>query len=399
MTYSNAMRAPLALGVSLAAVLAATAAPARAEERAVLVVDATADRSGATVAGRLNVALGPDTALRRAEADVVAGLAVATPVDDGAFTAATATLATARERLARFAHSEAATLARSAQDALAGEADRPAARELIADLAFVEALAIAGDADLAAAAPTFALVHRLSPGRTLDPARHVPELIRAFEAATVVPVATGALMVAAPGATEVLVDGVSVGPEPALAQVAPGPHIVTARGEALLGSGRRIEAAAGKTVRIDLISVVAPLALRAARARDRLVAATDEASRLDALADLLDLGGAADAIVLVTVDGVLASRLYTERGGLGPARPVGDDLAAVLQPLRPLPKVRQPPPTRIPPPPDPETPWYERGWVQATVGVGATAVVIAVIAAIVSRDPGSSALMPGLEVE
>lgn len=399
MTYSNAMRAPLALGVSLAAVvLVVSGRPASADERPVLVVDTTADGSGAAVAARLNNALGPDPALQRVAPDVVAGLAAPTTVDDGAVARGAETLATARERLARFAHGEAATLARSAQDALAGDADRPAVRELLADLAFVEALAIAGDTDLAAAAPTFALVHRLAPGRKLDPARHLPELIRAFDAAAVAPAVTGELMVVAPGAAEVLIDGTSVGSEPALAQVAPGPHIVTVRGESLIGSGRRVVAAAGKTVRIDLMSVVAPLGVRAARVRDRLVAAADERERLAALTDLLDLAGADDAIVLVTDGGALASRLYTAKGGLGPPRPVGDDLIAVLRPLRPIPRI-VPPVQRPVPPPIPETPWYERGWVQASFGVGATAVVIAVIAAIVTRDPGSSRLMPGIEVD
>ena len=150
---------------------------------------------------------------------------------------------------------------------------------------------------------------------------------------------------------------------------------------------------------------MAPVGVRAARARDRLVAATTDRARVDAIATLLELGGGLDAVVLVARDGELASRVYTARGGLGPARAIGDDLAAVLRPLRPLPRVvprdgggggggggvKVPLPL--------VTPWYERRWAQVSFGVGATAIVVGVVAAIVARDPGSSALMPTIEVE
>lgn len=390
------------LALLLPAALAIFAArAAQADERPVLVIDAT-HGGGAALAERLTRALGPDPALRPGNAEVVAGLAGPTPVDDRAVTTATTTLATARERLVRFAHGDAATLARAAQEGVAGDADRPAVRELLADLAFVEAMAIAGDSGLAAAAPTFGLVHRLSPGRKLDPARYLPEVIHAFDAAATSAGPTGMLIIAAPGASEILVDGVAIGAEPVATTVAAGPHIVTARGEPIKGTGRRVLAAAGQTVRVDLISVVAPLGVRAARARDRLLAATSEVARIDAITTLLQLAGATDAIVLVDGSGTeIASRLYTERGGLGPARPVGDDVQAVLRPLRPLPRIKPPPdpPPVIVKPLPPALPWYQERWAKVSLGVGATAVVVGVVTAILLRDPGSSTLMPTIEVE
>ncbi len=398
------MPARLALAFQLALVGTTVLGPglAWADERPVLVVDATGG-AGAAIAERLTRALSLDPALRPASAGVIEALAAPTPSDDAARTTAGGTLGVARDRLARFAHREAATLARAAQDGAASDADRPAGRELLADLAFVEAMAIAGDVDLAAAAPTFALVHRLTPGRTLDPARYVPEVIAAFEAAAIAPTATGVLLIGAPGATEILVDGVVIGAEPISTQVAPGPHIVSARGELIRGAGRRIEAAAGQTVRVDLISVVAPLDVRVARARDRLVAATTDVQRTDAITTLLELGGATDAVILFDLGGQVASRLYTARGGLGPARPVGDDLAAVLRPLRPVPKLVPPPGgERDPDPTFPDPPvlrWYERRYAKIGFGVGAGAIVVAVVAALVMRDPGSSALMPMIEVD
>lgn len=400
------MRAPLALRllgllVACAGIAILGPGPARADERAVLVVDATGG-PGADVAERLTRSLGPDPALRPGNSEVLAALLAPTPDDDGPRTTAVTALAGARERLGRFLDAEAAAMARAAQDAAAGDADRAATREVLADLAFVEAMAIAGGGDLAAATPTFALVHRLSPGRTLDPARYLPEVIRAFDAAATPPPQTGMLFIAAPGATQVLVDGVAIGGEPVALQVAPGPHIVTARGEAIRGSGRRVEAAAGQTVRVDLILVQAPLAVRAGRARDRLLAATTDAARADAVETLLQLAGAKDGVVLVVEAGAVAARLYTQRGGLGPPRPVGDDLPAVLRPFRP---VRPLPPPQVDPTPEPvipvepTPPWYRERWAKVSIGVGTAAVVIAVVAAIVTRDAGSSTLMPEIEVD
>jgi len=403
MPYSSAMRARLALGFLPALLALSAVRPAWAEERPVLVVDATGG-AGALIAARLTRALVPDPTLRPGSAAVIAALSVPTPVDDAARITATATLAGARDRLARFSHGEAAALARAAQDAIAGDADRPSVRALLADLVFVEAMALAGDADLAAAGPALGLVHRLDPGRTLDPARYPPEVLEAFAKAAVPPTATGLVMVAAPGASEILIDGVVVGAEPLATQVAPGPHIVTARGDTIRGSGRRIEAAAGQTVRLDLISVLAPVGVRAARARDRLVAAATDGARVQALVALLELSGTTDAIVLIADgNGALSSRLYTARGGLGPARPVDDDLGAVLRPLRPIAPgpVKPPPGAGLGPfvPATPVPPWYEARWAKVSFGVGATAVVVAVVAALVTRDAGSSTFMPSIEVE
>ena len=121
-----------------------------------------------------------------------------------------------------------------------------------------------------------------------------------------------------------------------------------------------------------------------------------------AIITLLQLAGASDAIVLVDGSGTeIMSRLYTERGGLGPARPVGDDVQAVLRPLRPLPRVKPPPdpPPVIKVPLPPATPWYQERWAKVSLGVGTTAVVVGVITAILLRDPGSSTLMPTIEVD
>lgn len=396
-----AMRAPLAPAV-LAFVASATAA--MADERPVVVVDATPDGRGATLVAKLDGALGPEPTMQPVAPGLIEALANPTPFDGTAIANAATALTNARDRLVKFQFGEAAAIARAAEDALAGEAGDKTARELLADLAFVEGLAIAGDAgDPRAAGPTWTLVHRLSPGRQLDPAVFPPDQIAAFAAATKPPPGSGAVMVAAPGADQVLIDGEVIGRDPAVAQLSPGPHLVGARGDDIVLVGRRVVASAGQSVRVDLNPVLAASAVRAARARDRLRAATDDVGRLAALTSLLGLAGAELAIVVVADGDVgLATRLYTRAGGLAEPRPFTDDAGAVLMPLRPLPRPRvrpDPDPGPVRPPPAPEVPWHERRWARVGMGVAGAVAVTAVIAAILTRGEGTTTLAGSIGVQ
>jgi hypothetical protein len=395
------MRARLAL-TSWAFVATASTVVA-ADERPVLVVDATADGRAAAVVERLNAVLGPEPKLGPIAPDLIDALSRPTPTDDLSRDIGANALALAREHLGRFAYGDALAVTRAAEDALAGNAGDWATRTMLADLVFAEANAIAGEThSLAAAAATMTLVHRLAPGRTLDPAHYPPDQVAAFRAAATPPTGSGAVMVAAPGATEILIDGESIGPEPALAQLSPGPHVVSARGGDIVAVGRRVVAAAGQTVRVDLIPVLAPVATRAARARDQLRAAGDDATQFAALAALLTISATRDAIVLVSVDGQLATRIYTARGGLGKPSPLEDDLGAVVRPLRPL-APSKPRPIIAPPPPivivPPELPWYEHRWAKLSLGFGGAAVAITAIAIIANRGRGTSAIAASVDVD
>lgn len=387
------------MAVAAVCLVGLAAAPARADERAVLVVDATEDGGAAAMVARINVALGPDPSLAPIAARFVEALRKPTPVDIGWRAEGEAALSEARESLARFAYPHAADRARAAQDAVASAAGDPTAPALLADLAFVEGMAIAGEAGLPAAAPTFALVHRLDPGRRLDPARYLPEVVEAFAAAAVPAAPSGSLLVTASGAAEVLIDGVAVGAEPATVSVSAGPHIVTVRGPDIVARGRRVESAIGQTVSVPLTVVIASDAVRLGRARDRLVAATSDAARVDAITRLLSLVDARDAVVVATdAAGAVVARLYTASDGLGRPRVVGDDVAGVLQPLRP----RARPPAVVAlaaPAPIPEDgPWWRRRWAKATFGISAGAIVLGVVAMIVTRDAGTSTLA-GVDIE
>jgi hypothetical protein len=260
----------------------------------------------------------------------------------------------------------------------------------------------------------FLLVHRLSPGRTLDPGRYPPEIVKAFAAAAVTG-ASGRITIEATGATEVLVDGVVVSDGGAVDNlpVPVGPHIITVRGWRFVSEGRRVEALPGKTIVVGFQLVEAPLDVRLGRARDRLVEATDDGERTIAIRDLLSsIKSSRHAVVVVREGGdagELAVRLFTDQGGLGPPRVVGDDVAGAIAPLRPL----KPPPRgngngkgtpgggiggggrEVPP----TQPWYTTSWFKATSGTIAGVAAVVLITSIVTRDPGSSTLTSGVDVE
>lgn len=377
------------------AALLATAATARADRRPVLVVDATTDGRGQVTVTRLEAALAAEASLGPVGEDIRAALSAPPVVDDSWRAAAATATGQARASLARFAYREAGDRAAAALDRLAAVADDAEARRTLAELALLQGQAEVGAGDLVGAEQALRLVHRFDPGRTLDPARYLPEVVAAFVAAGRPSEQVGKLRVVAPGAAEVLVDGAVVGGEPVTVEVSPGPHLVAVRGEAITTIGRRVTAAAGETVQIELTPVVAPLAVRVGRALVRLRAAADDRALVDSVATLLGLAQARDAVVVVG-DGGPAVRLYTARGGLGPARPV-DDAGAALAPLRPLaprPRVRPP----VTPPPVELGPWYQQPQGKLAIGVGVAATLAAVVVAIVARDPGTSSLVGRPEV-
>ena len=313
------VRGAIACVVALAALLAALAS-ASAERRPVLIVDATADGSGADAVRELEAQLAREDALGSVALDVVAALQrQAPPVDDwqGELTAA---LDATRAELGRFGYREAADRAHGALDRLARLADIPAARKQLAELALLEGQALVGAGAADRAALTLRLVHRLDPGRTLDPARYLPEVVVAYLAAGRQASASSEVHIAAPGAAEVLVDGVVVGREPVVLDVGPGAHLISARGEAIVTTGRRIDAPVGQAVRVDLVPLVAPLPVRVARILARLRSAPDDPALADAVATLLGLANARYAVVVVRGDAGLATRLYSARAGLQPKR-------------------------------------------------------------------------------
>jgi hypothetical protein len=404
------------LGASalVVALIAATFATAAADERPVLVIDTTGTEEGRAMVARIEKHMGPDPMLTPVGDRYLKALREPTATDTS-WKAEEATLAEARKLLTPIGYRQAAEKAAAAEDRLAPFAGDPAVRVLIAEFVLVEGLAVAGERGVDAARPLFLLVHRLTPGRTLDPGRYAPNVVKAFAESAVVG-ATGKVTINAVGADEVLIDGVVVpGGEPVESFPVPvGPHIVTVRGERVTSDGRRVLAVAAATVPVTFSPVEAKLDVRLGRIRDRLLAATSDGARTVAIRDLLGLMRPVNHAVLVVreetpaQDGPIAVRLFTDQGGLGPQREVGDDVAGAIAPLRPL---KKPPPRGgdngkpgngivTGPEVPPEVPWYRQSWFKATSGTVAGVVAVALITAIVTRDPGTSTLTgPGVDVE
>jgi hypothetical protein len=387
------VRRAAACVVAAAALL--VAGPARAERRPVLVVDGTPDGAGAEAVSALEAQLAREDALGPAAFDIVDALRRPTVPAETWEADANAALAEARAALTRFGYREAADRAHGALDRLAVFAERPAARKLLADLALIEGQALIGAGDGERGAIAMRLVHRLDPGRTIDPARYLPEVVTAYVAAGRSAAATGELQLTAPGAAELLVDGVAVGGEPRVVALVPGPHLIAARGEAIVSVGRRVDVPDGQAMRVDLVPRVAPLPVRVTRVMTRLRTATGDATLADAVATLLALAQARDAVIVVRGEAGLATRLFTARRGLGPPRAL-EEPARVMAPLRPL--VVKPVGPPLPPPPPPE-PWYRQRWGKTTIGVGVGVVLAGIVTAMFVRDPGSSSYDGGLGVD
>ena len=387
------IRGAVACLVALAAV--ATAGRAAAERQPVVIVDGTSDGAGGDAVRALEAQLAREDALGAVAADVMVALHQPVVAVETWPAEAAAALTEARAALARFGYREAADRAHGALDRLAAVADVPAARKQLAELALVEGQALVGAGALAQAELTLRLVHRLDPGRTLDPSRYLPEVVSAYLLAGRPSSPTGTLHLAAPGAAEVLVDGVVVGSEPRVIDVAPGPHLIAARGEAIDTTGRRIDVPAGP-IRVDLVPLLAPLPVRVTRVVNRLRAASNDAAVAAAMRTLVvDLAQARDAIVVVHGATGLATRIYTTAGGLGPEQPLTDaDL--VIAPLRPLVITPPPPP---PPRPLPDEPWYRTRRGRTIIGVSVGAVLAGIVTAMVLRDEGSSTFIGKPEVD
>jgi hypothetical protein len=374
---------------------------AAADERVVLVLDATGDEDGRAMVQRFERSLGPDPVLDPVPVRFREALAAPTSTDTG-WTASEARVAEARKLLTAPSYAAARQEARAAQDELARHAGDPAARALLAEAVMIEGLAVAGESGAEAARPLFGLVHRLVPGQKLDPGRYLPDVVRVFDAAARSG-ASGKLVIDASGAEQILVDGTVVSGEKVV--VAAGPHIVTARGERIDPQGRRVEALPAKDVLVILNTVEAPAEVLLGRARDRLVAATDDRQRVDAISAMLGKTRALYAVVIVREGGdggELATRVYTPAGGLGPPRPI-DNIPAALTPLRPIDSKPRGAggggAVVMPVRPPAEKEWWQKSWFKATSGTVVAAAAVTLITLVVTRDPGDSTFKPPVDVE
>jgi hypothetical protein len=374
------------------------AAQAARPPRAVAVIDATADVTSdppvTTFAARLESQLDRETELVPVAPEQRPALVGAIPDRRRAATQeARSAVGRARAALARFDHAGAVGEAERGVRRLLDLAPDDEITNLVADLVFARGLARLGQGDPGAASADFALVHRLAPGRTLDPVRHRPQVIEQFERAA----AAGALTqltVDAPAGAEVWIDGAAIGPAPVTVAVGEGLHAVVVTGERLVPRGLLVEArGAEATARLETADATGTMIVH--RLRRRLAAADDDEARRGAVAAIVRTVGAQDAVVVGRDEaGALVTRLYSGRTGeLGEARPVeGLEPRDVLAPIRPLPPPRLPEPDgrRLPPPPP--SPWYERRWAQVGIGSSIAAGVLGAVVFAMTRPTGESQL-------
>lgn len=241
---------------------------------------------------------------------------------------------------------------------------------LYADLALVTGIAKLGLNLPTDASKFFGLVHRLTPGRRLDPALYLPTVVQAFEAARPTGQApTGKLAIKGPG--RIWIDGKDQGVTSRAFDLAEGLHVVWLTGPDREPTGKQVWIDAGKETVLDLGDAPAPLRLRVQRARLALRNAVDPGSRAVGIRRLADLLSVHDAVIITMAGGKLLLQTWHDRAegelnaGFSAHRLAeGEKPIDLLRPLAPpVPRVgtRRPAPAR---------PWYRRRGVQASIAAG-----------------------------
>jgi hypothetical protein len=262
----------------------------------------------------------------------------------------------------------------------------------------------------------FAAARRLDPSRReLDPARYMPEVVKAFAGAGAA-AAPGTIQVRSPfDGAAVYIDGHPAGLTPASVRVSAGVHYVTATLDDFRVTGARVALAAGATevaeVRFERLSTDE----RARGLRRRLVAGGS--SLRDTAVAAVAVSGA-DAVILV-VDpqkpGTLGAPVIVlfdprtdvlgepERLSATADNKAVDAAIAPLAPLRVTDVVdREPPGAGVTvrrgsgddrgEPAD--RPWWKRRWVQASIAGGLAVGVVGVVAATMLRGDGMVSAEP-----
>ena len=204
-----------------------------AAPRSVAIVNVAQDQAaGAELADRLRRAIDREESIEPLRAgELSRGLeeALATSTRPQRLRMARERLAGAGEALEQLRYAEVFQELERAEALLLALEPSTDVLRLLADVAFMRGDAYLQDNRPVKAELELRAVHRLDPTRTsLDPARHRPALVLAFDAAGVSAASTATLHITSPfdGAT-VYINGHQSGATPALTQVPPGVHYVT----------------------------------------------------------------------------------------------------------------------------------------------------------------------------
>lgn len=349
---------------------------AEAARRQVAVVALSPDAEAEAYANLIGTTLVHHDTLAPLEQGAMIGALVGPLLDESGdrLAAAKAALGHAEGALGSFVFPMAISTAQGGHEALHAVVPTTESIGLYADLALTLAKAKLGENKQAEAARFFGLVHLLSPGRRLDPALHLPEVVAAFQAAQ--PVYTRVGTLALKGSGRVWIDGKDLGAVQQPVALTEGLHVVWLEGFERKTVGRQVWVEAGRESVVDLGEAPAPLPLRVQRARLLLHDAVDRDARGAAMRRLAELLGVHDAVLITMPNGKLIVQTWHDReegelrAGFSAYRlAAGEAPIALLKPLAPpVPLVAGPPP---PPPP-----WYRRRGVQASIAAGAVSVIV-----------------------
>src|SRR6185436_1084386 len=253
-------------------------APAAAERRPVVVIALSDDAQAESYANLIGTTLVHHDALAPLEPGSMIGALVGEFVDEyrDKIASAEGTRARAEKALADFVFPVAISTAQVGHESLNTVVPSTYAIGLYADLALILAKAKLGENKQAEAARFFGLVHNLNPGRRLDPALHLPEVVQAFEAARAGRARTGTLAIK--GAGKIWIDGKIDGKDRGAAtrqfELPEGLHVVWLTGDERETIGKQVYVDADKENVLDLGDAPAPPRLKVQRARLKLSRAT-----------------------------------------------------------------------------------------------------------------------------
>lgn len=354
-------------------------APAQANRRPVAVVALSDDPRAEALANVLGTTLVNHDTLGPLELGSMIGALVGEFLDENRDQLASAegTRVRAEKELANFVFPVAISIAQAGHESLHNVVPSTRAVGLYSELALVVGKAKLGEGKAAEAAMFFGLVHQLTPGRRLDPALNVPQVVTAFEAARTRAGAPGQLLVR--GSGRLWIDGVDQGVTSKPFDLPSGLHVVWLTGSDRETVGKPVVVEAGKQTVLAIGDAPASQRLKVQRARVALRNAADPTARAVAMRRLADLLAVHDAILISMPAGKLLAQTWHDRAddgvlpGFSAYRLVESEKPRdLLKPLVP-PRVAEGAP---PPPPPVDKRWYQRRPVQATIAAGVLGVLV-----------------------
>jgi hypothetical protein len=379
----------------LALAATAVALPAAAAPRRVAVLNAARDgAAGAEVARDLRDRMARESQLSPLETgDLSRALEAELPVGSAGERAAAQArthLDAAGVALARFDHPQARRALARAEATLLAQPPEVPLIALLAEVSFETGLVHLREQNRGLALDSFRLVHRLVPeAPPLDPARHPPDVVKAFDAARKAPGGSARLEVSSTFDGALLyLDGQRIGKTPLALEIAAGPHFLIATAPGFAGRGSRIDAAPGDRVAVDLDLARLSLAERALGARKQAVAARDRAGLRRAARSAAIVAGVEAVVVIGEAEGgAMTASVYDRTGDrLSVARPVDRDVGKLLGLVVPAPA---PGPADLLLDLGPTGPvaWYQKPWGVLSIGGAVVLTVVGVVALTSLSEP------------